>query len=42
MIILDTHAWIWWEDDPSKLSARARKRVESSGEMQTAKLVYIR
>ncbi len=25
MIVLDTHAWIWFLDDPRKLSARARK-----------------
>lgn len=24
MIVLDTHAWIWWADESSRLSARAR------------------
>lgn len=27
MIILDTHAWIWWRDDPERLSERARERI---------------
>jgi PIN domain nuclease of toxin-antitoxin system len=24
VVVLDTHAWIWWNDDPARLSARAR------------------
>ena len=27
-IILDTHIFIWWNDDPSKLSPKARKTIE--------------
>lgn len=30
MILLDTHAWIWWTDDPSKLSVKAAKAVQSA------------
>ena len=28
MIVLDTHAWIWWVADPARLSAVARKAIE--------------
>lgn len=27
MIILDTHAWIWWVSDPTKLSQKARTAI---------------
>lgn len=27
MILLDTHAWIWWASDPDLLSRRARKAI---------------
>lgn len=27
MILLDTHAWLWWAGDHSKLPARLRKRL---------------
>lgn len=27
MIVLDTHAWLWWAADRSKLSSRARQRI---------------
>lgn len=30
MIVLDTHAWLWWLDDPDRLSARARAVVEET------------
>lgn len=29
MILLDTHAWIWLASDPKRLSAVARRRIES-------------
>ena len=32
MIVLDTHAWVWWVADPAKLSARARRAVDSAVE----------
>ena len=28
MILLDTHVWVWWVSDPSRLSARARRAVD--------------
>lgn len=33
MILLDTHIWVWWAAEPKKLSARARKAVESASEL---------
>ena len=29
MIVLDTHAWLFWRSEPSRLGRRARERVES-------------
>ncbi|MCP9484700.1 MAG: type II toxin-antitoxin system VapC family toxin [Gaiellaceae bacterium MAG52_C11] len=28
--MLDTHAWIWWVDDPRRLSQRARTAIETA------------
>lgn len=36
MIVLDTHAWLWWVSDPGQLSAAARKAIDramSEGEV---------
>lgn len=30
MIVVDTHAWLWWTDDPDRLSARARAAIEQA------------
>lgn len=30
MILLDTHAWVWWVSDPGQLSRPARQAIESS------------
>jgi PIN domain nuclease of toxin-antitoxin system len=30
VIVLDTHAWIWWMDDPDRLSDAARATIEES------------
>ncbi len=30
MIVLDTHAWLWWMVAPKKLSSRARAAIEDS------------
>jgi PIN domain nuclease of toxin-antitoxin system len=30
MIVLDTHAWVWWAAGSSKLSAASRKRIAGS------------
>ena len=29
MIVLDTHAWLWWVSKPSELSRAARQRIVS-------------
>ncbi len=31
MIILDTHAWIWWATDDRRLPGGARQRIEAAG-----------
>ncbi|BAS28287.1 type II toxin-antitoxin system VapC family toxin [Limnochorda pilosa] len=28
MILLDTHAWVWWLGEPECLSSEARERIE--------------
>lgn len=28
MILLDTHAWIWWQADPARLSGPAREAID--------------
>ena len=30
MIVLDTHAWVWWVSDPNRLSTAARQSIEDS------------
>jgi PIN domain nuclease of toxin-antitoxin system len=30
LIVLDTHAWLWWLSDPDKLSRRARTAIDAS------------
>jgi len=30
MILLDTHAWVWWVADPSRLPAPARDAIQES------------
>jgi PIN domain nuclease of toxin-antitoxin system len=30
VIVLDTHAWIWWVAEPEKLSARARHSIDAA------------
>jgi PIN domain nuclease of toxin-antitoxin system len=30
VIVLDTHAWLWWTSAPPKLSRTAREAIESS------------
>lgn len=29
-VVLDTHAWIWWVDDPDRLSGPAREAIEAA------------
>jgi PIN domain nuclease of toxin-antitoxin system len=28
--VLDTHAWIWWRSDPSRLGRRAKKEIDGA------------
>ena len=30
MIILDTHAWIWWSNESTKLAPRAKKIIQEA------------
>ncbi|HJW13079.1 MAG TPA: type II toxin-antitoxin system VapC family toxin [Thermoanaerobaculia bacterium] len=30
VIVLDTHAWIWWAAEPERLSARARHAIDAA------------
>lgn len=30
MIVLDTHAWLWWLSDPDRLGRAAIKRIQGS------------
>ena len=30
MIVLDTHAWIWWASDPARLGRRGRSAIEAA------------
>ena len=39
MIVLDTHALIWWVNGDSKLSARARKVIESEITVDSGKIL---
>ncbi|HET9210615.1 MAG TPA: type II toxin-antitoxin system VapC family toxin, partial [Thermoanaerobaculia bacterium] len=32
MIVLDTHAWVWWVANPEQLSPSARQRIDSEAE----------
>ena len=31
MIVVDTHAFVWWREENENLSQRARKAIESAG-----------
>jgi len=30
LIVLDTHAWIWWQSNPEKLSRKATKTIDQA------------
>lgn len=30
MIVLDTHAWLWWRDAPDRLSAAVREAIDEA------------
>lgn len=36
MIVLDTHAWLWWTSAPERLSGRARRALEEAAEIGLA------
>ena len=33
MIILDTHAWIWWVNESSTLTPAARRAIETADQL---------
>ena len=33
MIVLDTHVWVWWNSDPTKLSTAARTAIEEADQL---------
>ena len=33
MIVLDTHAWLWWCDDPRRLSSHARAAITDATQL---------
>ena len=35
MIVLDTHAWLWWGSDPNRIPARARRMIKNAIEAGT-------
>ncbi len=39
MIVLDTHAWVWWVSNPASISLPARKIIDSNIETVGAPLV---
>jgi PIN domain nuclease of toxin-antitoxin system len=36
MIMLDTHAWIWWASDPDRLSKKALEAVDAAPRLAVA------
>lgn len=36
MIVLDTHAWVWWLSSPDRLSERARATIDVASAAGTA------
>ena len=40
-ILLDSHAWLWWLDDPSKLSPTARAEIANPANAVFASAVSI-
>lgn len=36
MIVLDTHAWLWWVADPGRLSQAARHAIDRAAEIGIA------
>jgi len=40
MIVLDTHALIWWSSDPARLSARARRAIAAEERLGVPAIVF--
>ncbi len=36
MILLDTHAWLWWISDPGRLGKNALRRIEATDRLGIA------
>lgn len=36
MIVLDTHAWLWWMSEPSRLGVAAREEIDRADEIGVA------
>lgn len=36
MVVLDTHVWLWWLAEPTKLSAAAREAIDAADEIGVA------
>jgi len=34
--LLDTHAWLWWQTDDSRLGARARRAIATASEVRVS------
>ncbi|MEI6394190.1 MAG: hypothetical protein WCT12_24185 [Verrucomicrobiota bacterium] len=41
MILLDTHAWIWWASQSPKLSAAARQAIENETKTGVAVITVV-
>jgi PIN domain nuclease of toxin-antitoxin system len=39
LIVLDTHVWVWWLDNPDQIPARARRTITETSREDTP--VYI-
>ncbi|MFN8111902.1 MAG: type II toxin-antitoxin system VapC family toxin [Solirubrobacterales bacterium] len=37
-VLLDTHVWIWWAADPTRLSSRAAARIAEAGTILLASI----
>jgi PIN domain nuclease of toxin-antitoxin system len=38
VVVLDTHAWMWWLDDPTRLSMTARAAIEEADPIGVASI----
>jgi PIN domain nuclease of toxin-antitoxin system len=38
VVVLDTHVWIWWADDPARLSATAREAIDQADSIGIASI----